>query len=118
MAELPPSIRFFAGGDQSVRGFSYQSLGPRDASGLVVGGSDLLVGSAELERALFQNWGVSLFYDTGNAFDAFNNLQFQQAGGVGLHYYTPVGGLNLSLAKRLGVNREVYYIHFTVGFQL
>ena len=118
LAELPPSIRFFAGGDQSVRGFSYQSLGPRDASGLVVGGSDLLVGSAELERALFQNWGVSLFYDTGNAFDAFNNLQFQQAGGVGLHYYTPVGGLNLSLAKRLGVNREVYYIHFTVGFQL
>jgi translocation and assembly module TamA len=117
LAELPPSIRFFAGGDQSVRGYSYQSIGPRDSSGRVVGGRNLLVGSAELERALFQKWGVSVFLDAGNAFNDFVDLQLRQGAGVGLHYYTPVGGLNLSLAKRLGAG-NVYYIHFTVGFQL
>jgi len=118
LAELPPSIRFFAGGDQSVRGFSYQSLGPRDASGHVVGGKNLLVGSVELERALYKNWGVSVFHDAGNAFNDFASVRLEQAVGVGLHYYTPVGGLNLSLAKRLGTTRSIYYLHFTVGFQL
>lgn len=118
LADIPPSIRFFAGGDQSVRGFSYQSLGPKNASGQVVGGRHLLVGSVELERALYKNWGVSLFHDAGNAFNDFSNVQLRQGAGVGLHYYTPVGGLNLSLAKRLGGGGNVFYIHFTVGFQL
>ncbi|WP_054695204.1 BamA/TamA family outer membrane protein [Geotalea toluenoxydans] len=67
MADLPASLRFFAGGDQSVRGYSYKSLGPRDATGEVVGGRHLLVGSIELERALFKDWGLSVFYDIGNA---------------------------------------------------
>jgi len=115
---LPPSIRFFAGGDQSVRGYSYQSLGPKDATGQVVGGRDLLTGSIELERALYEHWGVSLFHDAGNAFNTFSGLQLKQGAGVGLHYYTPVGGLNLSLAKRLGGPANIYYVHFTVGFQL
>jgi translocation and assembly module TamA len=118
LADLPPSIRFFAGGDTSVRGFSYQSLGPRDGLGRVVGGRNLLVGSVELERALYQKWGVSIFHDAGNAFNDFNNVPLYQGAGVGLHYYTPVGGLNLSLARRLGTSRDIYYIHFTVGFQL
>ncbi len=118
LADLPPSIRFFAGGDQSVRGYAYQSLGPRDASGRVVGGKNLLFGSIELERALFKNWGVSVFHDAGNAFNDFSNMNLSQGAGVGVHYYTPVGGLNLSLAKRLGTSREIYYVHFTIGFQL
>lgn len=118
LGDLPPSIRFFAGGDQSVRGFSYQGLGPRDATGHVVGGRHLLVGSVELERAILKDWGVSVFYDAGNAFNDFNRIQLGQAAGVGLHYYTPVGGLNVSLAKRLGTDRAIYYLHFTVGFQL
>ena len=118
LVDLPPSIRFFAGGDQSVRGFSYQSLGPRDALGRVVGGRNLLVGSLELERALYKSWGVSVFHDAGNAFNDFANVQLRQGAGVGLHYYTPVGGLNLSLAKRLGGDRAIYYIHFSVGVQL
>jgi translocation and assembly module TamA len=117
LADFPPSIRFFAGGDQSVRAFSYQSLGPKNAQGQVVGGRDLLVGSIELERALFQNWGVSLFHDAGNAFNSFTNVHLYQGAGIGLHYYTPVGGLHLDLAKRLETSKQIYYIHFNVGFQ-
>ncbi|MBJ6800326.1 autotransporter assembly complex protein TamA [Geomonas propionica] len=117
LADLPPSIRFFAGGDQSVRGYAYQSLGPRDAAGRVVGGKHLLVGSLELERALFKNWGVSIFDDIGNAFNDFGNVDLKQGVGVGAHYYTPVGGLNLYLAHPLAPNSPPIRIHFTVGFE-
>ena len=119
LADIPPSIRFFAGGDQSVRGYSYQSLGPRNSEGKVVGGKNLLVGSIELERALYEKWGVSLFYDAGNAFNDFNSrMDLFHALGVGLHYYTPVGGLNLSIARPLDEDQKSFRIHFTVGFQL
>lgn len=118
LSDLPPSLRFFAGGDQSVRGYSYQSLGPQDANGQVIGGKNLLTGSVELERAIFESWGVSVFYDAGNAFDSFNGLRLFQGAGVGLHYYTPVGALNLSLARQIGIDNPGYYVHFTVGFEL
>ena len=118
LTDLPPALRFFAGGDHSVRGYSYQSLGPRDANGRVVGGKHLLFGSIEMERALFKNWGISLFYDAGNAFDSFPNLHLAQGAGAGLHYYTPVGALNLYVARQLGVSNPSVHIHFTVGFEL
>lgn len=118
LRDLPPSLRFFTGGDQSVRGYSYKSLGPRDATGQVVGGKQLLTGSIELERALFKDWGVSLFYDAGNAFKSFSDVSLFQGAGVGLHYYTSVGALNLSVAWPLGVDNPSLHFHFTVGFEL
>lgn len=116
--DIPPSLRFFAGGDRSVRGYSYKSLGPRDDSGDVVGGKQMLVGSIELERALFQSWGVSAFFDAGNAFDSFSSLKLYQGAGLGLHYYSPVGALNLSLARPLNGRNSSLHVHFTVGFEL
>ncbi|MCM2358482.1 MAG: autotransporter assembly complex protein TamA [Geobacteraceae bacterium] len=118
LGDLPASLRFFAGGDQSVRGYSYQSLGPRDASGRVIGGRNLLVGSVELERALFENWGVSLFYDAGNSFNALTNIRLSQGAGAGVRYFTPLGALSLYLARQVGVDEPGFRIHFTVGFQL
>jgi translocation and assembly module TamA len=118
LSELPPALRFFAGGDHSVRGYSYQSLGPRDASGKVVGGNHILFASIEMERALFESWGLSLFYDVGNAFDTFPDLHLAQGVGAGLHYYTRVGALNLYVARQVGVSNPSFHIHFTVGFEL
>jgi translocation and assembly module TamA len=118
LRDIPPSLRFFAGGDQSVRGYSYKSLGPRDAKGQVVGGTQLLTGSIELERALFKDWGVSVFYDVGNTFNSWSAAKMAQGAGVGLHYYTSVGALNLSVARPLGVDNPSFHFHFTVGFEL
>lgn len=117
-SEIPPSLRFFAGGDQSVRGYSYKSLGPRDDSGQVVGGKQLLTASVELERALPKDWSVSIFYDVGNTFNALSDLSLYQGAGVGLHYYTSVGALNLSVARPLVAGDPSLHIHFTVGFEL
>ncbi len=118
MSAIPPTLRFFGGGDRSVRGYSYKSLGPRDGSGDVVGGRQLLVGSLELERAIFRDWSLSLFFDAGNAFDSFSSLKLYQGAGVGLHYYSPVGALNLSLARPLNGRHSSLHVHFTVGFEL
>ena len=118
LRDIPPSLRFFTGGDQSVRGYSYKSLGPRDASGKVVGGKQLLTGSIELERALFKDWAVSIFYDAGNSFNSFSAVKIAHGAGVGLHYFTSVGALNLSVAWPLGVEKPPLHIHFTVGFEL
>jgi translocation and assembly module TamA len=117
LTDLPPSLRFFAGGDQSVRGYAYQSLGPRDAEGRVVGGKHLLTGSVELQRALFEDWAVSVFYNAGNAFDSFKDVTLYQAAGVGVHYFTPIGALNLSVAQQIGVENPRIRIHLTVGFE-
>jgi len=61
--------------------------------------------------------GVSVFYDAGNAFNTFDKVKIYQGAGVGLHYYSQVGALNLSLARQIGHGRSNYHLHFTVGFE-
>ena len=117
-ATLPVSLRFFTGGDSSVRGYSYKSLAPRDASGAVIGGKYLIQGSIELERSLFEDWGVSIFYDAGNAFDSFSNVKIHQGAGVAAHYHTKIGSINLGLARQINVADPGYRVHFTIGFQM
>ena len=115
---LPISLRFFAGGSTSVRGYSYQSLGPTDQYGNVVGGNNMLVMNFELERAIGADWGVTAFYDTGNAFNSFSNMNLAQGAGVGVRYYTPIGSMNLDLARQIGVSNPDFRIHFTIGMSL
>jgi translocation and assembly module TamA len=115
--DVPITFRFFTGGDNSVRGYAYQSLGPKDAQGDVVGGKHLLVGSVELVRAIGTNWGAAAFYDTGNAFDDIDTLQFAQGAGLGVRYYTPVGPIRLDIARQVGVSDPEYRFHFTIGMQ-
>jgi len=113
--DVPVSLRFFAGGDRSVRGYAYQSLGPKDATGDVIGGRHLLFGSIELERALFQRWGVATFYDAGNAFDSFTNLTFARSAGLGVRYYSKVGPFRLDIAREIGRPSPATRVHFVVG---
>jgi translocation and assembly module TamA len=118
LEDLPPSVRFFAGGDRSVRGYAYQSLGPKDVFGNVTGGKHLLVGSIELEKAIAKIFGVAAFYDVGNAFNNFGHMDLQQGVGLGIRMYTPVGPIRLDLARQVGVKDPDFRIHFTVGFGL
>lgn len=116
LRDVPASLRFFAGGDQSVRGYAYQSLGPEDDNGEVIGGKHQLVGSMELERALGEKWGVALFYDAGNAFNDFTAMDLKQGAGLGIRRYTPVGPVRLDLARQVGVADPGYRIHLSIGF--
>ncbi len=115
--ELPASLRFFAGGDRSVRGYAFESLGPKDSDGNVIGGKNIFVASMELDRAILSDWGVAAFFDIGNAFDSFTNITLFKGAGVGVRYYTKIGALRLDLARQIGVPNPGFRIHFTVGFE-
>jgi translocation and assembly module TamA len=116
--DLPASLRFYAGGDRSVRGYAYQSLGPKDITGKVIGGKHLLTASVELERKLFKDWAVAAFLDAGNAFNSLNHLRLYKGAGLGIRYFTPIGALQLDLARQIGVDNPSYRVHFSVGFEL
>lgn len=112
--KLPPSIRFFAGGDHSVRGYDYQSLGPQDASGEVIGGRYLLVGSAEYEHRITGNWRAAAFIDVGNAVDNFND-PLEQGVGIGLRYESPIGLIRLDIADAISEPGNPWRLHLTIG---
>jgi len=118
LRDLPISLRYFAGGDNSIRGYKYQSLGPKGSNGEVIGGKNILIGNFELERAISTNWGIAAFYDVGNAFNNFSNIDPAQGTGMGCRYYTPVGPIRLDLARQIGVESPGYRIHFSIGLEL
>jgi translocation and assembly module TamA len=101
-----------------VRGYKYQSLGPTDAFGAVVGGRHLLFGSIELERAIGKDWGIAAFYDTGNAFNAWSKIDLAQGAGIGGRYYTAIGPIRLDVARQIGVRKPDYRVHLIVGIGL
>lgn len=111
--ELPASQRFFAGGDQSVRGYAYQSLGPRDAEGNVVGGKYLSVFSGEAEYRVWNNWGGAVFMDAGGAEDDPGPDLFKSVG-IGLRYRAPIGSLQLDLAHPLDGDEPPIRVHIGV----
>ncbi len=115
-AEVPASLRFFAGGDQSVRGYRYQSLGPKDDFGETIGGKHLAVGSIELENKFLDSWGVACFYDAGNAFNSLSSTEMAQGAGIGVRYYTQVGPVKVDVARQIGEEDPAWRLHLSVGF--
>jgi len=111
--DLPPTVRFFAGGDNSVRGYEYQSLGPRADNGQVIGGEMLLATSVELEFAITSKFAQAVFFDAGNAFEGLGAGDIEQGAGGGLRWKSPVGPVRLDLAFAL--NHDDWRIHFTMG---
>jgi translocation and assembly module TamA len=118
--DLPPSIRFFAGGDQSVRGYAYQELTPRTPEGLPLGGTALLSASVELDAMLFDfrkwgRWGLAVFYDTGNAMDGFELGDLPAGVGAGIRWLSPVGLVRADAAMALDLPGEPVRFHFALG---
>ena len=111
--ELPASQRFFAGGDQSVRGYKYQSIGPRNEDGDVVGGKYLSVFSLEAEYRVWNNWGAALFMDSGGA-DDDPGPDLSTGVGVGIRYRAPIGSLQLDLAHPLDDDESSVRVHIGI----
>lgn len=116
LSELPPSARFFVGGDNSVRGYAYESLGPVDDDGIVIGGANLLVGSLEIDYRLSERWAIAAFADSGSAFND-TDLTFSTGIGVGLRLLTPIGPVRIDVASPLDLERD-YRLHISIGSDL
>ncbi len=115
-SKVPPSLRFFAGGDQSVRGYDYQTLSPRDAQGNREGGRYMFAGSLEYQYSIAERWRVATFVDQGNAFNSLTDTM-NTGVGFGLRWVSPVGPLRLDLAHALHEDKG-WRIHFSMGPEL
>lgn len=115
--KLPPELRFFAGGDRSIRGYSYQTIGPQNADGLIIGGEDLIVGSAEYEYYFSHNWGIAVFTDAGDAFTGFSTYKTHIGSGLGLRWRSPVGMVRVDLGTPIHdpEGRSGVQLHLTIG---
>lgn len=113
--KLPASLRFFTGGDASVRGYAFNSIGPTNARNKVVGGKNLLVGSLEYERMVWNNWGVALFVDTGDAFNGASP-ELKTGAGLGVRWRSPLGPVRIDFAT--GLDRppgDTFRFSFSIG---
>ncbi len=121
--QIPPSLAFFAGGDRSIRGYAYQSVGrelPRMAVGiantdtLVVGGTRLATGSLEVQRYLNPRWRLAAFVDAGDAF-VDNDFDLNVGVGLGIHYLSPVGALRFEIADPVTSDDRDWRVHINIG---
>lgn len=112
--QLPPTIRYFTGGDQTVRGYRYLALGPRDVEGNVIGGEAVLAASVELDHRVFEGWAVAAFFDAGDAFDELS-LSLEQGAGGGIRWLSPIGLVRLDGAFALSRPGSPFRIHFSIG---
>lgn len=115
--DLPPTLRYYAGGDQSVRGYGYKKIGPVDSEGNVQGGKHLLTYSLELERTLFDAWSGAIFYDSGTAMNDFSDVSLSSGAGVGVRWNGVFGQIRLDVARALDEEGS-WRIHFTMGADL
>jgi translocation and assembly module TamA len=92
---LPPDLRFFAGGDRSVRGFDYHEIGEVNSNGNVIGGKYLAVASAEYEFYFREDWGAAVFVDAGDAFS--DKMSLNVGAGVGARWRSPVGPIRIDV---------------------
>src|SRR5688572_1487019 len=115
--ELPAQYRFFAGGDQSVRGYGYEELSPVDADGNKVGGRHLLTATFELQRNLPRNLVGAVFVDAGNAFDNFGD-PLEYSAGIGLRYRLPFLSVGIDVAQSISDSSRSprFHINFTPEF--
>jgi translocation and assembly module TamA len=118
LTNLPPSKRFFAGGDNTIRGFAYQELGPRDDNNEVIGGRHFAVGSLELERHISGKWSGALFADAGNAFDPDYDSETAYGFGIGARWRSPVGPVRIDIAQGRVDTEEQWRLHIVIGPEL
>jgi translocation and assembly module TamA len=112
---LPPQLRFFAGGDRSVRGYGFQSIGPRNSADRVIGGPNLLVASTEVEHYFTRNWGMAAFVDAGNAFTG-TDYRPAVGAGLGVRWLSPVGMIRVDLGTPIHNSREHgIELHLVIG---
>lgn len=113
---VPYTLLFRTGGDDSVRGYAYQGLGPSNAAGTAVGGRVVAVGSVEVARPILDRmpalWGAT-FIDAGNAAADWGSWRAALGYGVGLRWRSPVGALRMDVAY--GEQLRKLRLHFSVG---
>ena len=114
---MPPSLRFFAGGDRSIRGYAWREVGPRILDDYAVGAKNVVTASVEYEHYLNGGpWGAAVFVDTGSAFDSKPDLH--TGIGIGARWRSPVGPVRIDVAHGLNDPDSSFQIYLNIGADL
>ena len=116
--KVPTSLKFFAGGDNSIRGYPYKSIGPTKfddnlSRGLVVGGKNIIIANLEAERHLINNFSAATFFDIGTVTNDWSDKLYSSVG-IGVRWTYPIGSFRLDLAKPLTHNVRGLRIHLSL----
>jgi len=115
-AALPPSQRFFAGGDRSIRGYAFRDVGPRNPEDEVIGGERMVSAGVEIDHLFYGNYGGAVFVDAGDAFD--DSPDIRVGAGIGFRWRSPIGMVRLDVAHPFDDPDSNYRIHLTIGADL
>jgi translocation and assembly module TamA len=116
--DLPPDQRFYGGGSASVRGFRYQSIGPRFEDGKPAGGTSIQAVTIEFRQRLFGDFGAVAFIDAGRVSPSGANDKLHVGAGIGVRYYTAIGPLRVDFAVPVKNNvpgNDSYQVYIGLG---
>ena len=113
VTELPNLYRFKAGGNQSVRGYGFETL---DNNG--IGSNNVFTASAEAEFHILEDWSVAAFIDVGNAFNNWSTPDLKLGTGLGIRWYSVIGALRLDVAQGWALEGNPWRIHLSIGTNL
>lgn len=115
--DLPPSLRFFAGGDNSIRGYSYESISPVADDGTLTGARYLATSALEYQHRVSGNWWAAAFVDAGSAWN--DKADIYKGVGLGVRWASPVGPIRIDVAWGLDVaSKDALQLHFSLGPEL
>jgi len=120
--EIPPSLRFYAGGDRSIRGYNWREVGPRiDTTkgryAFALGARNVVTSSVEYERYFTPTWGGAVFVDGGSAFNG-RQVDWHTGVGFGVRWKSPVGPVRLDIGRGLDRPDSPFTIHLNIGADL
>ncbi|HIU84682.1 MAG TPA: outer membrane protein assembly factor [Candidatus Aphodousia gallistercoris] len=104
--KVPPDLRFFAGGDRSVRGYDYESISPKDSEGNLTGAEKLITASIEYQYRVTGRWWGAVFFDAGDAMNNISDIDIKKGVGVGIRWESPLGAVRLDIARPVGDPNE------------
>ena len=117
LRKLPPSLRFYTGGDNTVRGYKYDGIGEKGYNGDIYGGKKMVLASVEYEHKITPSFAIVGFVDAGDAYNDKVNLKY--GAGTGIRWYSPIGAVRLDIAH--GFNKEfgeTVKLHLNIGTDL
>ncbi|QIL19505.1 autotransporter assembly complex family protein [Thermomonas sp. HDW16] len=121
LLDLPPSLRYYAGGDRSIRGYGWREVGPRIVNSVgetyALGAPNVVTASVEYERYFAGPWGAAVFVDSGSAFNG-KRPDMHTGVGIGLRWRSPVGPVRIDIARGLDSPDSPFTLHLNIGADL
>lgn len=111
---IPASLRFFAGGNRSIRGYRYKSISPRDSENKLTGATKLVTASFEYQYNVSGNWWGAIFVDGGEAVNNIRRSDFKTGAGIGIRWASPVGPIKFDIATPIGDKKNKKF-QFYIG---